>query len=941
MHFRLLGPMEVLEQGRVLRLSGRQQRATLGFLLLHPNMVVATSMLRTALWPEGLPNTSRKMLQNSVSGIRRVLSAGGDGPDSPMLLTHAPGYLLRVDPDSVDLHRFHTRVQTGRDQLAEGSFAAAAVTLRDALAMWRGPVLADLAEAGADWPELTTARHARLAAVEDCMDAELACGRYAEVVDELDQWAEAEPLRERLCSQLMRALYYSGRQVDALGVYRRTRTRLIDELGLDPGHELQRLEQAILNHDLPPSIVAARRVRAEAMITVAPTLPESLAPENPAPEPSAAVPAAPPPRAREPRIPLPRTPAPRAPTPSAAVPVAESCAGRPSAALTEEPAPVPEPRREQPEYSCELRRVSVLLLLVHIEPGVEHAAPEDAEEMLQQVTAVAEQEVERARGVSGGRMASLWMATFGATQSTEDDAARAVHAAMNILDRLGPGSVLAPGPVAGLIAKASVTTGEALVRWPAVGSAVPTVSGGLLAQAVSLLAHGAADEVRVCTQTAAESEPSVVYVGHDEEQGARAVAYRAVPAPPRLEIPFVDRERELWTLLGLLDQVRLRSRPHLVTVLGEAGIGKSRLIAEFEQAAAGVARDVTTIVGRTPRFGGPVPLAALSEGLRLHLRIAAGDPEELVEKKLADAVHRLMGEDDRANAIVAHLRALVAPAGSDEDRPGGDADHDRPEGVPDGRADVGLVRERFSPGAFVAWRRFLEQLNGDEPLVVVLEDVQWADDSLLDFVDHLSTEAAPVPLLVVVTARPKLLDRRPSWAGGKLAATTMTLDPLPDDAAARLLALLSRDDRKEPHAEEGAEAVVHRSAVEQVGGNPLFLSEYARALREGQPAVPPPSLHRVVAATIDSLPPRVKAVLLNAAVLSGDISEPKIVAFGGQAPKEVAQALEYLERRGLMHRSHGQEPHLVYTFGYQLLRDVAARMIPALGPVTTPGRPCL
>jgi DNA-binding SARP family transcriptional activator len=257
MQFKLLGPLEVVDKGRSLSLNGNKQRATLGFLLLHGNSVIATSQILKALWPDNMPVTGRKMLQNAVSGLRGILSAYGEGPDAALLLTHAPGYLLRVEPDRVDLSRFHSLVNSGRADLAAGSWEQAARTLRNALALWRGPVLTDLVESGIAWPELTAVRNARLAALEDCVEAEFASGRYSEVIGELETWVETEPLRERLCGQLMRALYHCGRQVDALGLYRRTRTRLIEELGLDPGRELQELERSILNQELmlePPEV---------------------------------------------------------------------------------------------------------------------------------------------------------------------------------------------------------------------------------------------------------------------------------------------------------------------------------------------------------------------------------------------------------------------------------------------------------------------------------------------------------------------------------------------------------------------------------------------------------------------------------------------------------------------------------------------------------------
>jgi len=137
MQFKLLGPLEVVDKGRSLPLNGNKQRATLGFLLLHGNSVIATSRILKALWPVDMPVTGRKMLQNAVSGLRGMLSAHGEGPDSALLLTHAPGYLFRVEPDRVDLSRFYSLVNSGRADLMVGSWEQAARTLRNALALWQ------------------------------------------------------------------------------------------------------------------------------------------------------------------------------------------------------------------------------------------------------------------------------------------------------------------------------------------------------------------------------------------------------------------------------------------------------------------------------------------------------------------------------------------------------------------------------------------------------------------------------------------------------------------------------------------------------------------------------------------------------------------------------------------------------------------------------------
>jgi DNA-binding SARP family transcriptional activator len=249
MWFRMLGPLEVVSDGRVIDLGGSKQRATPGFLLLQPHQAVPVSRLLTALWNVGeAPVTARKILQNAVWGLRRKLASEGASA-GVALRTRPPGYTLEVDPEHVDLHRFRRLVEEGRTLLDAGRRDEAARRLREALRLWRGTALSDLVEVGLDRRELTALRNIRLDVLEEYFEAELDCGRHYSVLPEIETVVQGEPLRERPCGQLMRALYRCGRQADALGVYSRLRASLARQLGLDPGRELQLLHQAILTHD--------------------------------------------------------------------------------------------------------------------------------------------------------------------------------------------------------------------------------------------------------------------------------------------------------------------------------------------------------------------------------------------------------------------------------------------------------------------------------------------------------------------------------------------------------------------------------------------------------------------------------------------------------------------------------------------------------------------
>jgi DNA-binding SARP family transcriptional activator len=243
MKFSVLGTVEVATADRQPELGGARQRAILGYLVLNANTVVPTSRLLRALWDTTPPPTARKMVQNAVSALRRELA-------TPVLRTEGPGYRLRVDAGDVDLFEFRRLAREGRVAIADGAPARGVELLHAGLSLWRGHAFADLVENGLCWPEFAAIEDERLSALEDRLDAELVCGRHREITSELEVLTATDPPRERLCRQFMLALYRSGRQADALRVYRRTRTALVDGLGLEPGHELQDLQRRILAHDV-------------------------------------------------------------------------------------------------------------------------------------------------------------------------------------------------------------------------------------------------------------------------------------------------------------------------------------------------------------------------------------------------------------------------------------------------------------------------------------------------------------------------------------------------------------------------------------------------------------------------------------------------------------------------------------------------------------------
>jgi DNA-binding SARP family transcriptional activator len=244
---RLLGPLEVEAYGAPGALGPPRQRALLARLLLDVNRTVAIDRLLDDLWGDDTPPTAVKMIHIHVSKLRKLLPAGA-------LITHPPGYALTIPPEALDLVRFERLRERGRTALAGGCAAEAADRLREALALWRGPALAEFDEPFAAI-ESRRLEELRLACLEDRIDADLALGAHSQLIGELDALVAHEPLRERRQGQLMLALYRSGRQAQALAAYRQLRQMLSSELGIEPSSALRDLERRILRQD--PTLAVA------------------------------------------------------------------------------------------------------------------------------------------------------------------------------------------------------------------------------------------------------------------------------------------------------------------------------------------------------------------------------------------------------------------------------------------------------------------------------------------------------------------------------------------------------------------------------------------------------------------------------------------------------------------------------------------------------------
>ena len=262
MKARILGPLEIDVAGARVEIRGGKQRELLAVLLIQADEVVSADRITDALWGESPPASAVKTVQSLVSRLRSTL-----GTASGALETHGHGYRLHLEPDQLDATAFRAGLEEGRRALARGDASGASELLRDALALWRGPALAEFRYEDFAQSEIARLDELRLAALEERIEADLALGRHDELIVELEELVADQPLRERLRGQLMLALYRAGRQAEALSTYQEGRRALAEELGLEPGEGLQRLERQILDHD--PEIAAPERATRPRLVPTA------------------------------------------------------------------------------------------------------------------------------------------------------------------------------------------------------------------------------------------------------------------------------------------------------------------------------------------------------------------------------------------------------------------------------------------------------------------------------------------------------------------------------------------------------------------------------------------------------------------------------------------------------------------------------------------------
>ncbi|MGZ4359979.1 MAG: BTAD domain-containing putative transcriptional regulator, partial [Gaiellaceae bacterium] len=812
--------MEVAVDGRAIALGGVKQRALLALFVLHANEVLSRDFLIDELWGERPPASAEHTIVVYVSRLRKALQAHG-ADEVPMLGTEAGGYVLRVDAAQIDVQRFERALEQGGRALAAGAVSDAADMLRAACAEWRGKPLSDLVTEPFAEAESWRLEELRLAALGSRIDADLLLGRHAELVPELESLVHRNRLNERLCAQLMVALYRSGRQARALEVYRTTRRRLVDELGIEPGANLERLQGAILRHDreLEPPPIAP---------------PPAMAPLAAAPLPSP----------------------------------------------TGAPLTLTRPQR---------KTVSVLVATVAPVARRDQPDPESLRLALDRYFAVVKVAIER----HGGRVERLGgdatLGIFGVPAVHEDDALRAVRAAAEMRDAAGS---LAEVPTregaATLELRVGVDTGPVLT-----GAGEPSVTGRAVSVAAELGQVAPAGEILLGPETvrvlasAVEAEPHTPVAVRGQTEPVQALRFEGLAADaeeinrPRLDFDFVGRAAELEALRGAFEQAVVERGCRLVTVVGEPGIGKTRLLAEFTSTLAG---EVRVLGGRCLPYGQGItywPLVGIVRQL--------GGP---------DALAASLASDEQAEQVRELILGTI--------------------GVAD---PIGSVEE-----AQWATRRLFEALGREKPLVVVLDDLHWAEPTFLELVEYLATCSSGAPILLLAAARDELLESHPAWAIPRPNAQILPLRALSEREARTLI--------DQAAARWGlSESRVARLA-DAAAGNPLFLEQLlAHQAEDGGPVEVldlPATIEALLAARLDRLSTAERDVLERAAVEGVVFHRGAVTALlpAGEQAEAGAHLLSAI-RGNLVRPQPADLPgEDGFRFVHVLVRDAVYRSIP-------------
>jgi class 3 adenylate cyclase/tetratricopeptide (TPR) repeat protein len=557
--------------------------------------------------------------------------------------------------------------------------------------------------------------------------------------------------------------------------------------------------------------------------------------------------------------------------------------------------------------------------LIGFTARADRADPEDVGALLRPYHARLRAEIERFQGTLDKFIGDAVMAVFGAPVAHEDDPERAVRCALGMLAAIG--ELNKADPALRLAVRIGIETGEALVTLGAadetegvVGDVVNTASrlqgfapagGAVVGEATwqatrMLFEFEQLEPVRV----KGKAEPVPIWRVHAPRSRTGSDAGRAAT-------PFVGRDRELELLQRAYRRMPREHGVQLVTIVGEPGVGKSRLVDEFSEFVDAQPELVAWRQGHCLPYGDGITFWALGEIFKAQAGVLESDDPSQVAGKLDAAVSALFSEPSERDWLRARLAPLVGLVTAEA---------------------AGVERSE----SFSAWRRFIDAIAATRPLVLVVEDLHWADPALLQFLEFLVDRPTMVDLLVVATARGELSERHPGWGGGLRNAVTIPLAPLTDEEMARLVAALA--------GRSVLPAEVQALLLERASGNPLYAEELVRLLSDrglllrdgGIPGANlplPATLQALIAARLDALTPQRKALLQDAAVVGRVFWSGALAAMGGLDEGAVRSALRELQRKELIRAvgASSVEHQAEYSFWHALVRDVAYAQIPRAG----------
>ena len=562
--------------------------------------------------------------------------------------------------------------------------------------------------------------------------------------------------------------------------------------------------------------------------------------------------------------------------------------------------------------SAERRVVSVLFAdLVGFTTLSEGRDPEDVRGLLSEYFEKAQEIIGLYGGVVEKFIGDAVMAVWGTPVAREDDAERAVRAGLELVDAIAS---LGVSLGADLRARAGIHTGEAAVN--------------LAAQGQSMVAG---DTVNTASRLQSEAEPGTILVDRTtylsarsaisfEEAGARRLKGKEEPIetwrpvrvtggiggfkPDAFEPPFTGRQEELRLIKDLLQATGRERKPRLASVVGAAGIGKSRLVWELYKYVDGLSDTIWWHQGRSPSYGEGVAFWALAEMVRMRAGIAETDDEKVATEKLETCLNTYFPDPDEMQWVRASLAQLLGLEGRGEES-----------------------KERL----FAVWRTFFERIAEDGTVVMVFEDLHWADPGLVDFIDHLMVWARSSPIFILTLARPEVTDRHANWGSGQRSFVGVHLERLVDEDMILLLKGLAGD----------LPPGVREEIVEQAEGVPLYAVEMVRMLVDQSALVPegdgfswvggeehvavPDSLHSLIASRLDALPGADRLLVQDASVLGKTFTLKALAAVSDVAPEELDPRLEELARKEILvvDRDPRSPERGQYGFVQSLIREVA------------------